>query len=292
MGPFNSEALNGLAIEFALTKTIRDTATLLDHVAGPDLGCYSIIQSPELPYSKAIQQKVRPLKIAWTTETNSGASVDPECIEAVHKAVKLLEELGHEVYQARPIYDQASFSLATVNIWTANIYKMIEGAAGLTGKTPSRDNIEAAIWQCYEYGKDLKASALLDAINTNGLVSRQVATFFEDYDVLLSPTIGTLPAKIGELNADNPNISAIEWTEQIFTYAPFTNLFNATGQPSLSLPLAMSASGLPIGLQFTGRFADELTLLQLGKQLEEATPWIERKPPVHVSVEVAEIATK
>ncbi|MGE7953278.1 amidase [Lysinibacillus xylanilyticus] len=291
MGPYNSEALNGLAIEFAQTKTIRDTATLLDQVAGPDLGCYSIIQSPEMPYSKAIQQKVRPLKIAWTTETNSGAFVDPECIEAVHKAVKLLEELGHEVVEARPVYDEAPFSRATVNIWTANIYKMIVGAAELTGKTPSRDNIEAAIWQCYEYGKNLKASALLEAINTNALVSRQVATFFEDYDVLLSPTIGTLPAKIGELNADNPNISAIEWTEQIFTYAPFTNLFNATGQPSLSLPLAMSASGLPIGLQFTGRFADELTLLQLGKQLEESAPWKDRKPPVHVGAEVAEIAT-
>ena len=292
MGPYNSEALNGLAIEFALTKTIRDTATLLDQVAGPDLGCYSVIQSPEMPYSKAILQKGRPLKIAWTTATNSGVSVDMECIEAVHKTVKLLEQLGHEVVEARPVYDQATFSSATVNIWTANIYKMIEGAAALTGKTPSRDHIEAAIWQCYEYGKELKASALLEAIHTNALVSRQVGTFFVDYDVLLSPTIATLPAKIGELNANNPTISAIEWTEQIFTYAPFTNLFNATGQPSISLPLAMSASGLPIGLQFTGRFADELTLLQLGKQLEEAVPWKDRLPPVHVGTEVAEIARK
>ncbi|GAB0168405.1 hypothetical protein LSPCS325_18420 [Lysinibacillus sp. CTST325] len=90
---------------------------------------------------------------------------------------------------------------------------------------------------------------------------------------------------------DNPNILAIEWTEEIFTYAPFTNLFNATGQPSLSLPLAMSASDLPIGLQFIGRFAEELTLLQLGKQLEESVPWKDRKPPVHVGAEVTEIAT-
>ncbi|MNH32075.1 6-aminohexanoate-cyclic-dimer hydrolase [compost metagenome] len=123
----------------------------------------------------------------------------------------------------------------------------------------------------------------MEAIHTNAVVSRQVSGFFEDYDILLSPTIGTLPAKIGELNANNPNISAVEWTEQIFTYAPFTNLFNATGQPSISLPLAESKSGLPIGLQMTGKFADELTLLQLGRQLEEAMPWKDRKPVVHVS---------
>lgn len=282
-GPYNSEPLNGIAIEFAVTKTIRDTAALLDQVAGPDLGCYSTLEINHAPYRESILQTVRPLKIAWTTEANSGAYVDPECAEAVQKTAKLLEELGHEVVEARPVYEQASFTKATVDIWTANIYKMIAGAAQGTGNVPSPETVEAAIWKCYEYGKELKASELLDAINTNAVVSRQVAPFFEEYDIFLSPTIGTLPAKIGELNANNPNISAVEWTEQIFTYAPFTNLFNATGQPSLSLPLAMSKSGLPIGLQFTGRFADELTLLQLGRQLEEAAPWKDRKPAVHVS---------
>ncbi len=282
-GPFNSEPLNGIAIEFAVTRTIRDAAVLLDQVAGPDVGSYSKLEVTHAPYGQLIHENVRPLKIAWTTETNSGAFVDPECIGAVHKTVQVLKDLGHEVVEARPKYEQATFTKATVDIWTANIYKMIKGAAEETGKAVSPDNIEAAIWKCYEYGGNLKASELLDAINTNSLVSRQVAGFFEDYDILLSPTIGTLPAKIGELNANNPNISAVEWTEQIFTYAPFTNLFNATGQPSLSLPLAESQSGLPIGLQMTGKFADELTLLQLGRQLEEAIPWKDRKPAVHVS---------
>lgn len=282
-GPFNSEPLNGIAIEFAVTRTIRDAAVLLDQVAGPDVGSYSKLEVTHAPYGQLIHENVRPLKIAWTTETNSGAFVDPECIEAVHKTIQVLKDLGHEVVEARPKYEQATFTKATVDIWTANIYKMIKGAAEGTGKAVSPDNIEAAIWKCYEYGGNLKASELLDAININALVSRQVADFFEDYDILLSPTIGTLPAKIGELNANNPNISAVEWTEQIFTYAPFTNLFNATGQPSLSLPLAESQSGLPIGLQMTGKFTDELTLLQLGRQLEEAMPWKDRKPAVHVS---------
>lgn len=246
-------------------------------------GSYSKLEVTHAPYGQLIQETVRPLKIAWTTETNSGAFVDPECIEAVHKTVQVLKELGHVVVEARPKYEQASFTKATVDIWTANIYQMIKGAAAGTSKAVSPENIEAAIWKCYEYGGQLKAADLLEAIHTNAVVSRQVAGFFEDYDILLSPTIGTLPAKIGELNANNPNISAVEWTEQIFTYAPFTNLFNATGQPSISLPLAESKSGLPIGLQMTGKFADELTLLQLGRQLEEAMPWKDRQPAVHVS---------
>lgn len=126
-GPFNSEPLNGIAIEFAVTRTIRDTAVLLDQVAGPDLGSYSKLEVTHAPYGQLIQETVRPLKIAWTTETNSGAFVDPECIEAVHKTVQVLKELGHEVVEARPKYEQASFTKATVDIWTANIYQMIKG---------------------------------------------------------------------------------------------------------------------------------------------------------------------
>lgn len=282
-GPFNSEPLNGIAIEFAVTRTIRDAANLLDQVAGPDLGSHSKLEMTHAPYGKLINEKVRPLKIAWTTEANSGAFVDAECVEAVHKTVQVLKDLGHEVVEARPKYEQESFSKATATIWTSNIFNMIRGAAAGTGKAISPENIEAAIWKCYEYGGNLKASELIDAINTNAMVTRQVAGFFEDYDILLSPTIATLPAKIGQLDANNPNISAVEWTDQIFTYAPFTNLFNATGQPSLSLPVAESKSGLPIGLQITAKFADELTLLQLGRQLEEAMPWKDRKPKIHVS---------
>src|SRR5699024_2425141 len=126
------------------------------------------------------------------------------------------------------------------------------------------------------------ADELLNALSQNNTISRDVGQFFTDYDIFLSPTIGTLPAKIGFLNPDNPNLGAREWTEQIFDYAPFTNVFNATGQPSLSLPLKMSKNGLPIGMQFTGKFSDEATLLQLGTQLEKALPWNNRKPPIHV----------
>ncbi|MEH6941686.1 amidase [Bacillus sp. JJ722] len=280
-GPYNSEPLNGIAIEFALTKTIRDTAHLLDAVSGPDIGCYSWPESPSEAYKTLINKPVRPLKIAWTAKPVSGAPVDEECVKALNETVQLCTDLGHILVEDSPQYEVEPFSLATLRIWTANIYKMIENAAQLTGKTPSEKNIEATTWQCYLYGREMKASQLLEAIETNATISRTVGHFFTDYDVLLSPTLATLPAEIGYLNANNSSINAQQWTDQIFTYAPFTNLFNATGQPSISLPLKTSVSGLPIGMQFTGKFADEATLLQLACQLEKAHPWKNRKPLIH-----------
>ena len=283
VGPFNSEPLNGIAIEFAVSKTVRDTATLLDFVAGPDVGCYAWAEPPEIPFAEAIKKATKPLKIAWTGKAATGEVVDEECIRVLHETVALCEELGHTVIEAAPQYDVEAQTLATVRIWTANLYQMINGVGAAVGRTPSEKNIEAAIWACYQSGKEMPASELLEAIDMNAAVSRSVGAFFTDYDVYLTPTIATPPAPLGMLNSNNASLSAEEWTKQIFSYAPFTNLFNTTGQPSISLPLGMSKKGLPIGMQFTGRFADEMTLLQLATQIEEARPWKDRKPTIHGS---------
>src|SRR5699024_4276467 len=153
-GPLNSEPFNGIAAEFAVTKTVRDTATLLDCVAGPDIGCYGWAEPPTEPYKEAIQKKVKPLKIAWSTKPASGVPADDECIKVLHDTVKLCEELGHTVVEDSPQYDAELFNIATVRIWTANIYHMIHEVSKSTGRTPSEKNIEAAIWSCYKYGRD------------------------------------------------------------------------------------------------------------------------------------------
>lgn len=282
-GPFGGEPLNGLGVEFALTKTIRDTAYLLDEVCGPEPGAYTFVAKPNEAYRDVIKREVKPLKIAWSGKPASGVPVDKECLQALEKTVQLLEELGHTVVEDSPQFDAEQFGKATLNIWTANVSHMVEGAAKATGRIPSESNVEAAMWQCYLYGKQLTASDLLEALDINNMVSRNVGQFFTEYDILLSPTIATLPAKLGVLDANNPNIDAVQWTEQVFTYAPFTGLFNTTGQPSISLPLHYSQSGLPIGMQFTARLGDEATLLQLGAQLEKVKPWHDKKPLVHVS---------
>lgn len=114
------------------------------------------------------------------------------------------------------------------------------------------------------------------------LISRQMGAFFQDVDVLVTPTIARLPAPLGEIDQDRAGMTAMEWTRKVFAYCPFTPIFNSTGQPAISLPMHWSASGLPVGVQFAGRFGDEATLIRLASQLEQARPWAGRRPPLHV----------
>jgi amidase len=281
-GPDYGEILNGIAVEFALTRSVRDAAALLDVVAGPDAGCYAWAEPPKVPYSKAAALPPGKLRIAWMDKALTGVPVDQECVKALHDTVKLCNELGHEMVESAPEFDVAAHSLATLRVWGANLANMMDGVAALMQRTPSEKNLEAGSWACYQYGKSLTATELLQALDIYTLVSRSVGAFFKNYDVLLSPTTAHPPLPLGELNQNRSGLSAEQWTNQIFTYAPFTNLFNTTGLPAISLPLAWSRDGLPIGMQFAGRFADEATLLKLASQLEEARPWKDKRPSVHV----------
>jgi amidase len=121
------------------------------------------------------------------------------------------------------------------------------------------------------------------ALDHHNAVSRQVAPFFADFDAFLTPTLARPPAPLGEINQNAPGVSAIGWTRQVFEYTPFTALYNTTGQPAISQPLHFSDAGVPIGLQFAGRFGDEATLLRLAAQLEAARPWRERRPRLHAA---------
>jgi len=281
-GPDYTEILNGIAVEFVVTRSVRDAAALMDVVAGPDAGAYGWAEPPARPYSEEITSKPERLRIAWMAKPLSGVPVDQECTDALNDTVKLCADLGHEMVEAVPEIDVEAFALATLRVWTANLANMMDGAGAFVGKTPSPDNLETASWACYEYGKAMKATELLEALDVFSLVSRAVGQFFEQYDALLSPTTAHPPLPLGELNQNAPGITAEQWTTQIFTYAPFTNLFNTTGQPAISIPLAWSSDGLPIGMQFAGRFADEATLFRLAAQLEQAQPWADKRPPVHV----------
>ena len=281
-GPDYGELLNGIAVEFALTRSVRDAAALLDAVAGPDAGCYGWAEPPKVPYFSEASAPPGKLKIAWMDKSLTGVPVDRECVDALHDTVQLCQELGHEMVEAAPEIDVEAHSLATLRVWGANLANMMDGVATLLGRTPSEENLEAASWACYQYGKGLTATELLQALDIYTLVSRSVGAFFENYNALLSPTTAHPPLPLGELNQDASGLSAEQWTTQIFTYAPFTNLFNTTGLPAISLPLAWSKDNLPIGMQFAGRFADEATLLKLASQLEEARPWKDKHPPVHV----------
>lgn len=280
-GPFNSEPLNGIAIEFAVSKSVRDTAALLDAVSGPDIGCYGWAEPPTDSFVAQMNERPNKLKIALMKEPLTSVSVDEESIKEVERTARLCEELGHEVVETAPSIDTEALSLATLRIWTANIRHMINGVARMLQRTPSPDNLEEGIWACYKYGETITAEELLQAIDINAKVSRAVGEFFTNYDVILSPVAAQKPLPLGTLNSNRKGLTAEEWTNQIFTYAPFTNLFNSTGTPAISLPLGWSQDGLPIGLQFASGFAKEGLLLSLAAQLEEAAPWENKRAPIH-----------
>jgi len=282
-GPDYGDLLCGLACEFALTRSVRDAAALLDAVAGPDAGAPGHPIPPVRPYREQIGTPPSRLRIAWTTTPASGAKIDPECEKAVHETVRLLESLGHTLIEDRPRYDWDAF-LENVNvIWGAFGVASIDFASAMTGRKPGPDNLEAVTLASYEDGKRYSAIDLLNAMTHCNLVSRQVGPFFEKVEVLVTPTIARQPAPLGELNQNREGMSAMEWTRQVFSYVPFTPLFNVTGQPAISLPLHWSTDGLPVGVQIAGRFGDEATLLRLAAQLEQARPWAAKRPPIHAA---------
>ena len=282
-GPDYADPLCGLAIEFAVTHSVRDAAALLDAVAGPDVGAPAMIAPFARPLAQEVGAAPGKLRIAWTTTPASGEKADPECVKAVEETVRTLEGLGHTLIEGGPKYDWDDFLNNVHLIWSAFTALSIDSAAKALGRKPSLDNLEAVTLACYEDGKRISALELLYAEAHGNMLSRSVGAFFENVDALVTPTIARPPAPLGEINQNQAGMTAMEWTRKVFAYCPFTPLFNSTGQPAISLPLYWTPAGLPIGVQIAGRFGDEATLIRLGSQLEQARPWASRKPPVHVS---------
>lgn len=280
-GPDYGDPLSGLGVEFAVTRTVRDAAALLDAVAGPDPG------APHWPapenFASAVTRAPGHLRIAWMARPLSGVAVDPACVAGLHDTVRLLESLGHELVEAAPSIDAEAFLMATNRVWAANTASWMTGLAAALGREISEETVESTSFACYQFGKQLTAIELLQALDIFTAVARTVGQFFTQYDVVLSPTLARPAPPLGELDANAPGLDAAAWTRQVFAFTPFTAVYNTTGQPAISLPLATSPAGLPIGMQFAGRFAGEATLLRLAAQLEQASPWRDRRPPVHLS---------
>ena len=273
LGPDVGEALSGLAVEFAVTRTVRDTAALLDAVQGHGVGDPYIIAPPEILYQQEINKPPRPLKIAFTSESWSGSELDADLKSALTKTATMCQEFGHEIIEATPVFNWQNFFDAIVVYWTANIAVWIDRVSDLTGRKPDETTLEATTFACYRHGKTLTAGQLLQAMGVANHVCRSLGAFFEDYDLLLTPTTAKPALPIGSLNANDVSLDAISWSACLFDFCPFTPLFNMTGQPAISLPLHRTNAGLPLGVQFISRFGDEASLLQLARQFEQATPW-------------------
>jgi len=280
LGPDAGEAIGGFAIEHVVSRTVRDSAAVLDATNGSMPGDPYIIAPPSRPYLDEVSTKPKQLKIAMTTKPWSDDPVDPECVAAVQDTAKLLQDLGHEVVEASPVIDYEPFIEATANIWAAGETAWILAVAAATGRTPGPDTLETSIMATFEAGMKMTAMEYMAALGVVNTTCRAVGPFFDDYDMLLTPTCGKPAWKLGEMDANKPGWDLMSWTRFVFGICSFTPLFNATGHPGVSLPLGMSSGGLPIGIQFVGQWGREDILYQLSGQLEEASPWIGRKPQV------------
>ena len=282
-GPDFADPLCGFAVEFAVTRSVRDAAVLLDAVAGPDVGAPSAIAPPKRPFGDEVGAGVERLRVAWSSRGYSEGVVDPACQEAVRKTVSALEGMGHELVEALPPLEWESFQRHNHTIWTAYVAHTVEGLERVTKRKASLENLEAVTWSCYQDGKRVSACDLLAALDYLNQVSRQTGTFFENHDVLLTPTMAREPARLGEYDQNDPEISAWEWTDRLFRYIDFTPICNVTGQPAISLPMHKSPTGLPIGVQFAGRSGEEATLLRLASELEMADLFNGGRPAIHAA---------
>ena len=282
-GPEHQEVLSGLAAEFVHSRTMRDTAALLDAVAGAVPGDKFAIREPARPFVEELGADPGRLRIALRTETWSDVPVDPEVAAATEAVARQLEALGHEVEVVSPELDWDRFVSALMPIWSANIVEGVEGMAAASGLEPGPERLEHTIWAAYEYARRLTVAELAAARQTLNAIVRATGEFLAGWDLLLTPTMNVPPLPLGQLDANDPSVDVEGWTRAIFGVCSFTPLFNCTGTPAISLPLGWTSSGLPVGVQLVVPMCEEATLIQVGSQLEQAMPWGERRPAVHAA---------
>jgi amidase len=279
LGPDLGDMMCGFVAEHCVSRSVRDSAALLDATAGPDIGDPYCAPPQERPFLEEVGADPGALRIAFMAESPLEGEVHKDCVDAVHEAAKLCESLGHEVSEANIEVDAERINQAFMAIYSAGGAAMfIEGMAMQTGKTPTKDQFEPLTWALYQLGKEVKATEFQLAEVYLQQVSRHIARLMIDYDVWLTPTLAKPPVELGWLDSpeDNPMLGMMRAAE----YAMFTPICNFTGQPAMSMPLMWNEDGLPIGTHFIGRFGDEATLFRLAAQLEQARPWSGKRPPI------------
>lgn len=279
-GPDSGAFLWGLAIEFALTRTVRDSAALLDAVSAPDDGYFYTAMPPKRGFLSATMSAPKPLRIGVIDHMPGCPKIARENRARLNDTRQLLEDMGHVCESVKLNYDADSFNKSSVNLWAATLGYYMEAFAGMSKRKISSKTVEAVTLKVYRYAKKLGAIEMEWSMGVQNRVSRHVGEIMRDYDLLLTPGLSRDVAKLGELNQDAKNLDALAWWDHIITnYSSFTAVFNTTGQPAVMLPLWQSKAGLPLAMQFVGRLGDEETLYSLATQLEQAQPWCGRRPP-------------
>jgi amidase len=268
----------GNVVDHVVTRTVRDSAAMLDATGYAEPASPYPAPPKERPYLEEIERSPGKLRIAWSSETPSGRPIGPEIQAALERSAALLKGLGHEVIEKGMGIDYralfASRGPAAASNFAAGMARLID----LVGREPEPDELEPLTWSILKAGRRQTGADALRSLQETRMLNRQTLAFFEDVDVYLTPVLGTPVPEIGFI--DPVNLEPREVNRRQGRTFPYTPPFNFSGQPSLSLPLEMDAAGLPIGMMFSARYADEATLFRLAAQLEKEAPWKDRRPQV------------
>lgn len=308
LGPDFGQLWHGAVSLHVLTRTVRDSAAMLDAIQGPDPGAPYIIPAPERPYLEEVHLPPGRLRIALDTASPVGRGVDPECVEAVHTAARLLEGLGHHIEEARPQIDGPALAQSYITMYCGAVAVEVRRVERLFGPQAVRE-LEPATRTLGLLGQAVSAAEFSLALEEWDRAARAMGRFFQQYDLYLTPTVARPPVRIGELQPKpaeqrlmgllNGVGSGRLWRaagllEKIalenLAPTPFTQLANLTGLPAMSVPLHWTPEGLPVGVQFVAPFGQEGRLFRLAGQLEQAAPWFDRRPSLARAARAARAA--
>jgi amidase len=298
VGPDASELWSGLVVPHVLTRSVRDSAAMLDAIAGPEPTSPYWAPPQTRPYLAEVGAPPGRLRVALTKRPHLGTTpVHPDCAAAADDAAKLLADLGHHVEEADLGIDGAAFVRDFFAVVCLEVAAIIARAEQALGRRAGRRDLETSTKITAAIGRQKSALAIAMVRDRLEALARRVAGFYERFDLVLSPTLGTPPPLVGALLPKGIEAFGQEVlvalhleallrlpglvdasTRRVFAFIPFNALENVTGQPAMSVPLAWNAAGLPIGVQLAARFGEEATLIRVAGQLEAARPWSQRRP--------------
>ncbi|OEU63480.1 MAG: hypothetical protein BBJ57_04715 [Desulfobacterales bacterium PC51MH44] len=288
IGPLFGDIGGGILHEHAITRTVRDSAALLDITSGPDIGDPYCAPEKIEPFVSDVGGNVGTLKIGFVNKVPDGwdeiTDIHPDCQDAVKDAALLCESLGHKIEEI----DADVLGFPEVPQKFGIVFACFLGHAIAywereLGRKIQQDELEPITWKMYQDSLNITGANYLVVVEELQRFSRKIARWYHDnqYDMLLTPTMRIPPTKLGdfELTEEDPT----KWIRMALSFVVFTRTQNITGQPAMSVPLYWNGGNIPIGVQFAGRFGDEATLFRLAAQLEQARPWAKKIPPIHVS---------
>lgn len=274
----DTDRVIGLSVDHVVTRSVRDSATVLDATGYPEPKMPYAYPPKQRPFAMEVGANPGKLKIAYAIENGIDAAPDDDVMRGLHETIDLLKSLGHEVqerslginwkgmYRAHSAFSAPDFA--------AKISRLIDE----TGREPAQEDFEPLTWAIIKGGRRATGEDALNGLRTLREINRQILSLFEEFDVYLAPVLGIAPPEIGYMSPVNldPRTFGKQQAKILATTPPF----NFTGQPAMSVPLSMSDNGLPVGMHVVGRYGDEATLIRLASQLEKEAPWIDRRPPI------------